>query len=209
MHCAWDYPDSTQREGEEGMIYIQLFLSFLQIGLFSFGGGYAAMPLIQEQIVDTHGWLSMSEFTDLITISQMTPGPIAINSATFVGIKIAGLAGAAVATAGCILPSCVIVTLLAKIYLKYRNVKTFQSVLDSLRPAVVAMIAAAGVSILTSAFWKNADKIIQAETDWSMALIFLICLVLLIKVKWNPILVMLLAGAMKLGISVLIKFTGG
>ena len=209
MHCAWDYPDSTQREGEEGMIYIQLFLSFFQIGLFSFGGGYAAMPLIQEQIVDTHGWLSMSEFTDLITISQMTPGPIAINSATFVGIKIAGLAGAAVATAGCILPSCVIVTLLAKIYLKYRNVKTFQSVLDSLRPAVVAMIAAAGVSILTSAFWKNADKIILAETDWSMALIFLICLVLLIKVKWNPILVMLLAGAMKLGISALIKFTGG
>lgn len=191
------------------MIYIQLFLSFLQIGLFSFGGGYAAMPLIQEQIVDTHGWLSMSEFTDLITISQMTPGPIAINSATFVGIKIAGLAGAAVATAGCILPSCVIVTLLAKIYLKYRNVKTFQSVLDSLRPAVVAMIAAAGVSILTSAFWKNADKIILAETDWSMALIFLICLVLLIKVKWNPILVMLLAGAMKLGISALINFTGG
>ena len=209
MHCAWDYPDSTQREEEERMIYLQLFLSFLQIGLFSFGGGYAAMPLIQEQIVDTHGWLSMSEFTDLITISQMTPGPIAINSATFVGIKIAGLAGAAVATAGCILPSCVIVTLLAKIYLKYRNVKTFQSVLDSLRPAVVAMIAAAGVSILTSAFWKNADKIILAETDWSMALIFLICLILLIKVKWNPILVMLLAGAMKLGISALIKFTGG
>ena len=203
MHCAWDYPDSTQREGEEGMIYIQLFLSFLQIGLFSFGGGYAAMPLIQEQIVNTHGWLSMSEFTDLITISQMTPGPIAINSATFVGIKIAGLAGAAVATAGCILPSCVIVTLLAKIYLKYRNVKTFQSVLDSLRPAVVAMIAAAGVSILTSAFWKNADKIILAETDWSMVLIFLICLILLIKAKWNPILVMLLAGLMKLGVSFL------
>lgn len=203
MHCAWDYPDSTQREEEEGMIYLQLFLSFLQIGLFSFGGGYAAMPLIQEQIVDTHGWLSMSEFTDLITISQMTPGPIAINSATFVGIKIAGLAGAAVATAGCIFPSCVIVTLLAKIYLKYRNVKTFQSVLDSLRPAVVAMIAAAGVSILTSAFWQNADKIILAETDWSMVLIFLICLILLIKAKWNPILVMLLAGLMKLGVSFL------
>lgn len=203
MHCAWDYPDSTQREEEERMIYLQLFLSFLQIGLFSFGGGYAAMPLIQEQIVDTHGWLSMSEFTDLITISQMTPGPIAINSATFVGIKIAGLAGAAVATAGCIFPSCVIVTLLAQIYLKYRNVKTFQSVLDSLRPAVVAMIAAAGVSILTSAFWQNADKIILAETDWSMVLIFLICLILLIKAKWNPILVMLLAGLMKLGVSFL------
>ena len=70
------------------MIYLQLFLSFFQIGLFSFGGGYAAMPLIQGQVVQGHGWLSMSEFTDLITISQMTPGPIAVNSATFVGIKI-------------------------------------------------------------------------------------------------------------------------
>ena len=80
------------------MIYLQLFLSFLQIGLFSFGGGYAAMPLIQGQVVDAHGWLSMSEFTDLITISQMTPGPIAINAATFVGIKIAGLPGALAAT---------------------------------------------------------------------------------------------------------------
>ena len=79
------------------MIYLQLFYSFLKIGLFSFGGGYAAMPLIQEQVVNSHGWLSMPEFTDLITISQMTPGPIAINSATFVGIKIAGVPGALVA----------------------------------------------------------------------------------------------------------------
>ena len=70
------------------MIYLQLFLSFLQIGAFSFGGGYAAMPLIQEQVVTSHRWLSMAEFTDLITISQMTPGPIAVNSATFVGIKV-------------------------------------------------------------------------------------------------------------------------
>ncbi len=100
------------------MIYLQLFLSFLQIGMFSFGGGYAAMPLIQGQVVTLHGWLTMSEFTDLITISQMTPGPIAVNSATFVGMKIAGIPGAVVATAGCILPSCIIVTILARLYLK-------------------------------------------------------------------------------------------
>ena len=86
------------------MIYLQLFLSFLQIGLFSFGGGYAAMPLIQDQVVTAHGWLSMPEFTDLITISQMTPGPIAINSATFVGMKIAGVPGAIAATVGCVFP---------------------------------------------------------------------------------------------------------
>lgn len=80
------------------MIYLKLFLSFLQIGLFSFGGGYASLPLIREQVVEQNTWLSMSEFTDLITISQMTPGPIAVNSATFVGIKIAGIGGAVCAT---------------------------------------------------------------------------------------------------------------
>ena len=100
------------------MIYLQLFLSFLQIGAFSFGGGYAAMPLIQNQVVQLHPWLSQSEFTDLITISQMTPGPIAINSATFVGIKIAGMPGALVATLGCILPSCIIVTIIAYLYMR-------------------------------------------------------------------------------------------
>mgnify|MGYP000563833095 CR=1 FL=1 len=100
------------------MIYLQLFLSFLKIGAFSFGGGYAAMPMIQQQVVDAYHWLSVSEFGDLVTISQMTPGPIAVNSATFVGLKIAGIPGAIVATAGCILPSCIIVTILAKLYLK-------------------------------------------------------------------------------------------
>ena len=98
------------------MIYIQLFLSFIQVGMFSIGGGYAAMPLIQSQVVQGHGWLTMSEFTDLITIAEMTPGPIAVNSATFVGIRIAGVPGAMVATFGCILPSCIIVSILAMIY---------------------------------------------------------------------------------------------
>ena len=129
-------------------IYLQLFLSFLQVGLFSIGGGYAAMPLIQSEVVYGHGWLTMSEFTDLITIAEMTPGPIAVNSATFVGIRIAGVPGAIIATFGCILPSCFIVSLLAFIYYKYKNVSTLQSVLASLRPAVVALIAAAGFSIL-------------------------------------------------------------
>ena len=179
------------------MIYLQLFLSFLQIGLFSFGGGYAAMPLIQGQIVTLHGWLDMNEFTDLITISQMTPGPIAVNSATFVGIKIAGIPGALVATVGCILPSCIIVTLLAKFYLKYRSIDLLQGVLTTLRPGVVAMIASAGVSILISAFWGNEELIELASTNWSLVAIFLISFFLLKKAKLNPILVMVLAGGMK------------
>ena len=88
------------------MIYLQLFLSFLKIGAFSFGGGYAAMTMIQQQVVDAYHWLSVSEFGDLVTISQMTPGPIAINAATFVGIRVAGWQGALCATMGCI-PACV------------------------------------------------------------------------------------------------------
>ena len=148
------------------MIYLQLFLSFLQIGALSFGGGYAAMPLIQAQIVTEHQWLSMSEFTDLVTIAEMTPGPIAVNSATFVGTKIAGIPGALVATAGCILPACVLVTLIAKLYLKYRNIAVLQSVLGSLRPAVVAMIASAGVLILRNAFWSGADPSFRHELEY-------------------------------------------
>ena len=187
------------------MIYLQLFLSFLQIGLFSFGGGYAAMPLIQGQVVTLHGLLTMSEFTDLITISQMTPGPIAVNSATFVGMKIAGIPGAVVATAGCILPSCIIVTILARLYLKYRNLDLLQGVLKSLRPAVVAMIASAGILILKDAFWGNGESMSFAGTEWSMVMIFGICVLLLQKKKMNPIWVMVLAGVMKVGISMTIQ----
>lgn len=186
------------------MIYLQLFWSFLQIGLFSFGGGYAAMPLIQGQVVTSHGWLTMSEFTDLITISQMTPGPIAVNSATFVGLKIAGIPGAVVATVGCILPSCIIVTILAKLYLRYRSMDMLQGVLHSLRPAVVAMIASAGVQILITAFWGNGIEISLFGTKWIMILIFATCILLLRSTKLNPIWVMVLAGVMKLAMSVLI-----
>lgn len=184
------------------MIYLQLFLSFLQIGLFSFGGGYAAMPLIQDQVVTAHGWLSMPEFTDLITISQMTPGPIAINSATFVGMKIAGVPGAIAATVGCVFPSCIIVTLLARLYLKYRDMSLLQGILGSLRPAVVAMVAAAGISILITAFW-GGDQIGSLEsTRWWMVGIFALCVLFLKKLNWNPIAVMLSAGVLRVLLAV-------
>ena len=103
------------------MIYLELMFSFLYIGLFSIGGGYATMPLIQEQVVERHHWLTMEEFADVIAISQMTPGPIAINSATFTGIRIAGIFGAIAATIGCILPSLVIVLSLAFLYYRYQG----------------------------------------------------------------------------------------
>ena len=192
------------------MIYLQLFLSFLQIGAFSFGGGYAAMPLIQNQVVQLHPWLSQSEFTDLITISQMTPGPIAVNSATFVGTGIAGVPGALAATIGCVLPSCILVTILAKIYLKYRSLSLLQDILKSLRPAVIAMIAAAGVSILVTAFWGNdisslhLDAILSSTNIRAVG-IFLFSLILLARFKMDPIHVMLLSGGAEVVMQLIMK----
>ena len=176
------------------MIYLQLFWSFLQIGLFSIGGGYAAIPLIQAQVVQNHAWLNMSEFTDLITIAEMTPGPIAVNSATFVGIRIAGIPGALVATFGCILPSLFIVSLLAFIYYRYKKLSVLQSVLASLRPAVVALIASAGISILLQVA-LGGQELTMANLNLIGLALFAAAFVLLRKFKWNPILVMCLCGA--------------
>lgn len=105
---------------------LMLFWSFFQVGLLSFGGGMASLPLIQEQVVDTHAWLTLSEFSDLVTIAEMTPGPLAVNAATFVGIRIAGIPGALLATFGCILPACVLVTLLAWVYKRYKQMTLVQ-----------------------------------------------------------------------------------
>ena len=96
------------------MIYLQLFFAFMQIGAFSFGGGYAAMPLIESQVIDRYGWLTRADFADLVTIAEMTPGPIAINAATFVGNLTAGIPGALCATTGLILPPCIFATVLEK-----------------------------------------------------------------------------------------------
>ena len=181
------------RKGETIMIYIQLFLSYLQIGAFSFGGGYAAMSLIQAQVVEKYHWLTMGQFTDLVTIAEMTPGPIAINSATFVGTQVGGIFGAFCATIGCILPSCIIVTLLAKVYVKYRNVTVMQNILSTLRPVVVSMIAIAGISILLSVFFPNA-----ADFSIRGTIIFLVALVLLRKTKLQPVSVMVGCGIFEL-----------
>lgn len=138
-------------------LLLRLFFSFIQVGLFSVGGGYAAIPLIQNQIVDIHGLMTLAEFTDLITIAEMTPGPISINSATFVGMRLAGIPGVLLCTLGCIIPSFIICLILAHFYYKYRNFSGVQTVLSALRPAVVALIASAGLSILLLGLFQ-ADK---------------------------------------------------
>lgn len=188
------------------MIYWQLFLSFIQVGLFSIGGGYAAIPLIQSQVVTSHSWMTMSEFTDLVTVAEMTPGPIAVNSATFVGIRIAGLAGAIIATFGCILPSCIIVSLLSYIYTRYKNVSALQSVLASLRPAVVALIASAGLSMFLVAA-LNGESLTPASINAVGILIFVAAFFILRKYKKNPILVMIGCGVVRLIIGMVAGIT--
>ena len=174
------------------MILVELFLSFLKVGLFSFGGGMASLPLIQSEVVTTHQWISLTTFTDLITIAEMTPGPIAINAATFVGIQIAGVLGAVVATLGCILPSCLIVSLLAWIYFKFQNLDLIQGVLTGLRPAIVALIASAGVSILVLSVLGDVDK--DVSINFISLFLFIGAFYFLRLKKPNPMLVMILCG---------------
>ncbi len=180
------------------MIYWQLFFSFLQIGLFSVGGGYAALPLIQSQVTVQHTWLTMQEFTDLVTIAEMTPGPIAVNAATFVGLRIASVPGAVIATLGCITPALVFVSVLAVLYKKYSSVAALQSVLLCLRPVVVALILGAGLSILSQVLFSG-QEISVAFFDWFGAASFAVAFFVLRKYKVNPIMVMCLCGAARLG----------
>lgn len=176
-------------------MFLQLFWSFFQIGMFSIGGGMAAMPLIQNQVVDLHHWLTLTEFTDLITIAEMTPGPIAINAATFVGIRIAGILGALVATFGCIFPSCVIVSLLAWVYFKFKELTVIQGVLSGLRPAVVALIASAGISIFTLSIWGEGGFSINPESiNYISLALFSVAVFILRKYKPSPVFVMFGSG---------------
>ena len=178
------------------MIYLELLWSFFQIGLFSIGGGYAAMPLIQNQVVDIHPWLTMTQFADIVTIAEMTPGPVAINSATFVGIQVAGLPGALVATVGCVTPSCIIVTLLAYVYYRYRGLDIVQGILKGLRPAVIAMIASAGISLIILAFYGSRELPADlGSIDLKAAFIFAAALLALRVFRISPIKAMAGAGA--------------
>ena len=145
---------------------LELLISFLYVGLFSIGGGYATLPLIQEQIVELHGWLSYKEFTDIITISQMTPGPLAVNGSTFVGLRVAGIFGAVVATFGCVISG-----------------------------VLISMASAASVIVLLSWFAVSSWRQISGGPDLRAVGISLAALLLLRKFHMNPVWVMCVCGA--------------
>ena len=130
------------------MIYLQLLFTFAFIGLFSFGGGYAMIPLIQKEIVTVHGWLTLEQFTDIIAVSQSTPGPLAVNAATYVGYQTSGLLGATVATLGLMLPAFVLIISLANLLMRHKDKPMLQAALYGLRPVVVALIVGSALSMI-------------------------------------------------------------
>lgn len=169
------------------MIYLQMFWSFFQIGLFSFGGGYAAVPLIQEQIVKQRQWMELEQFVDFVTISEMTPGPIALNCATFVGQQMGGSPGALVCTLGCIAPSLILGLFLSFLYMKYRKLTVMKNILAGLRPVTVAMIAAAGLSIFLLAVYPGQFRGIELA-------LCILDLILLKKFRLSPVLIIFGTG---------------
>lgn len=182
------------------MLLFELFFSFVKIGLFSFGGGYAAIPLINQEIVVNHQWLSLSAFSDVLTISQMTPGPVGINSATFIGIQLEGLTGAIVATTGFVLPSIIIVSILGHFYLKYNNLPVIQKILEGLRPVVVAVILSAGVTLLLEALFGTKELILN-NLNYLQVGLFICAMIMSIKFKLSPIKIMLIVGIMNVVIT--------
>lgn len=166
------------------MVYLYLFISFFKIGLFGFGGGYAILSLVQHE-VEHYGWLTSAQFTDIVAISQMTPGPIGINCATYVGYTASGcILGSVVATTAILLPSFIIMIILSRLYLKLKNNHYIAGVLKSLRPVVIGLIAAAALVLMTP------DNFID---PWSFIL-FAFAFLLTLSFKMHPILVICLAG---------------
>lgn len=166
------------------MIYLQLFLSYLKIGFFGFGGGYAMISLIHNEIVVQQGWLTHSQLSDIIAISQMTPGPIAINCATYVGYMVTGnIWGSLLATVATCLPPLTIMLLVARFYAKVRGNRYMTGVLDWIKPMMAGMMAAAALMFVNS----------ETFIDWTSIAIFAACFVATWK-KINPILIIVIAA---------------
>ena len=172
------------------MLYFQLFLRFFIIGALSFGGGYASLPLIQNVIVEKEGWLTVSEFADVLTLSEVTPGPIALNAASFAGYRVAGMFGSIAATLGCTAPSCIIVSVLAILYMKYRSGALFSTVLGTIRPAVCAMVGSSFLTIASLALFGAST----GPMNVAAALLFAGAFLLMLTKKVPTVTVILFSG---------------
>ncbi len=169
-------------------LLIDIVFTFMKIGLLSFGGGYSAVALVEKQVVEIKGWMSYEQFMDIVTIDELTPGPVAVNAATFVGTRLAGSLGAIAATLGAILPSCIIALILVKLYYKYKDLSLISGALKGLKSMVVALISITTISILSNSLFSDS------KIDIVSVVLFVISLVLLKKYKMNPLVVMMICG---------------
>lgn len=169
-------------------VLLQLFVSYLKIGFFGFGGGYAMLSLIHSEVVVRNGWLTNGEFSDIVAISQMTPGPIAINSATYIGYEVAGFCGSVVATVAVCLPALTIMMLITRFFLRLRDNRYVQGVVMGMRPVVVGMIASAALLLI---FPHSADG--RSFIDGWSWVIFIGALLASVK-RVNPILLIVLSA---------------
>lgn len=172
----------------------KLFIAFLKIGLLSIGGGYAIIPLIQEQVVEKNNWISEKMFTDIITISQMTPGPLAVNTSTFVGLQVSGITGALAATIGCILCGVTISLTLYKFFQTHQKSAYVLEILNGLRSASLGLIISAALTILLLALYGSKSEMDFLSLNWIALFIFLTVLFILRKWKPNPIAVIFISG---------------
>lgn len=179
-----------------------LFTTFLLIGLFNFGGGGAMISLIQTQVVSVHHWITEEAFTDIVAISQTTPGPIGINCATYVGYEVGGVAGSAIATSAIVLPSFLIFLALVKFYSKFHESPVFKGTMNALKPVVVGLIGAAALILMFRFSWDGIlpqVRVLEENfPDWKSWALFFAALVLSLWGKANPILMILVAGAVGL-----------
>ncbi len=175
------------------MIYLQLFYTFFKIGLFGFGGGYAMLSMIQGEVVTRYEWLTAQEFTDIVAISQMTPGPIGINAATYVGYTASGsVIGSFIATFAVIFPSFILMLTISKFFLKYQKHPVVEAIFSGLRPAVVGLLASAALVLMTN---ENFGSPTQDTYQFIMSvIIFIVAFVGTRKFKVNPILMILACG---------------
>lgn len=185
------------------MIYLELLWTFLKIGAFTFGGGYAMLPLIQEEVI-AHGWMDTKSLIDFIAVSESTPGPFAVNIATYVGAEVGGIFGSFCATLGVVLPSFVIILIVAKCFERFNKSKIIKGCMSGLKPAVVGLIGAAVISVGLTVFVPNgfSGTILTDFTFYMTLTTFLLSAVLAFK-KVHPILIICLSALLGITFGVL------
>jgi chromate transporter len=182
------------------MIYINLFITFFKIGLFTIGGGYAMIPLIQQEVLG-NGWLTMTEFVNFLAVAESTPGSFAVNIATFIGMELGGLLGAIVTTTAVVLPSLIIIVLIAKLFTGFQDNKWVKGALYGIRPVVIALIASAVVTLMLKGLFLEGAAMTSLQSVFyalqlKELLIFAITGLAYFKFKLHPIQLVLLSGGL-------------